>query len=381
MSYKTLADLPDVHSKRVLVRSELNAPLENGAVSDRFRIEQAVPTLVELSRRGARVVVIAHIGRDPEVSLAPVAEVLQELVPSARFVSNLTGDATQAAIDALPAGSVLVLENVRSNEGEKKNDPAFADALATLADYYVDDAFGATHREHASIVGVPARIPGFAGLLLERELIEMNKGLEPETPSLFILGGAKFETKKPLLEAALPRYDHIFIGGALANDFLKAEGFQVGASLVSEGAEKAKELIASGKVVLPVDVVVEGPEGVVTKRADHVGLQDKIVDVGPETITELGVRIGHAKTILWNGPLGLYEGGYIKSTESVAQLVADATGHSIVGGGDTVAAIRELGLAEKFNFLSTGGGAMLDYLVDGKLPGVDALIESAEKFA
>lgn len=374
MSYKTLKDLPDVRGKCVLVRSELNVPLEDGAVADRYRIEKAVPTLTDLSSRGAKVIVVAHIGRDPEASLAPVVEDLKKDVPSAQFVADLTGDAARAAIDALPEGGVLVLENVRSNECEKKNDPEFAQALASLADFYVDDAFGATHREHASIVGVPQHLPAFAGLLLERELVEMQKGLEPEYPSLFILGGAKFATKEPLLEAAVPRYDTIFIGGALANDFLKAEGFNVGKSLVSdEGAQKAEELLATGKIMLPVDVIVETPDGVFTKRADHVESNDKIVDVGPESITALGVRIAHAKTIIWNGPLGLYEGGYIESTKSVSQLVADVQGHSIIGGGDTVAAIRELGLEDQFNFLSTGGGAMLDYLVDGVLPGVEAL--------
>ncbi|MBP9749709.1 MAG: phosphoglycerate kinase [Candidatus Pacebacteria bacterium] len=372
-SYKTLNDLPDIRGKRVLVRSELNAPVENGVVTDSYRIEQAVPTLRELADRDAKVIVIAHIGRDPSETLAPVADVLRQLIPTVEFVPGLVGEEVSRAVEMLPEGGILLLENVRSEEGETKNDPAFADALAMLADYYVDDAFGATHRAHASIVGVPARLPAFAGRLLERELVEMEKGLQPESPSLFILGGAKFETKEPLLEAALPRYDRVFIGGALANDFLKAEGFVVGKSLVSEGAEKAAELIASGKVLLPVDVVVESPDGVVTKRADHVGPEDTIVDIGPESVTELGVHIAHARTILWNGPLGLFEKGYSKSTESVAQLVADAPGHSIVGGGDTVAAIRELDLADKFNFLSTGGGAMLDYLVDGSLPGVEAL--------
>jgi phosphoglycerate kinase len=241
----------------------------------------------------------------------------------------------------------------------------------------VNDAFGATHRAHASIVGVPARIPGFAGLLLDKEITELSSGLTPETPSLFVLGGAKFATKEPLLEAALPRYERIFIGGALANDFLKAEGFNVGASLVSDqGDEKAKELIASGKLILPVDVTVETPTGVTTKPADQVQNEDKIVDVGPETVTELGTYIAHARTVLWNGPLGLFEGGYVQSTLDVAQLIAAADTHSIVGGGDTVAAIRELGLADRFGFLSTGGGAMLDFLVDGQLPGVDALIAS-----
>ncbi len=373
MFYKTLRDLPDVRGKRVLVRSELNVPIENGVAGDRYRVEMAVPTLRELATRGAKVIVVAHIGRKPEESLAPVYPILRELIPAAQFVPDLVGEKARAAIAELPEGGVLLLENLRSSPGETDNAPAFADALASLADYYVDDAFGAAHRAHASIVGVPARIPGFAGLLLERELTELSKGLTPDHPSLFILGGAKFDTKEPLLEAALPRYDHVFIGGALANDFLKAEGFVVGKSLVSEGENKATELLASGKLLLPLDVVVEGPEGVVTKRADQVGSADTIMDIGPETVTELGVRIAHARTILWNGPLGFYEKGYIKSTESVAALIADAPGHSIVGGGDTVAAIRELGLQDKFAFLSTGGGAMLDYLVDGVLPGVEAL--------
>jgi len=374
MSYKTLTDLPDVRGKRVLVRSELNVPIEDGVVTDTYRIEKAAPTITELASRGARVIVIAHIGRDPATSLAPVAEAFKRFVPSATFVPDLTGDAARAAIEALPEGGVLLLENVRSNEGEKKNDPAFADALASLADIYVDDAFGATHRAHASIVGVPGRLPAYAGLLLARELEEMDKGLNPESPSLFILGGAKFATKEPLLEAALPRYDYIFVGGALANDFLKAEGFVVGTSLVSEGGlDKVQELLATGKILLPADVVVETPAGVHTKRADQVGPEDKIVDVGPESVTELGVKIAHAKTIVWNGPLGLFEGGYANSTKSVAQLVADAPAHSLIGGGDTVAAIRELGLEDQFTFLSTGGGAMLDYLVDGNLPGVEVL--------
>jgi phosphoglycerate kinase len=373
-----LADMPDVRGKRVLVRSELNAPVHEGKVTDRYRVEKAVPTIEWLAGRGAKVIVMAHLGRDPMDTLAPVYQVLRELVPAATFISDVTGSKAQAAVDALPEGGVLLLENVRSDEGEKANTEEFAKQLAAHADYYVDDAFGATHRSHASIVGVPVLVPGYAGLLLERELAELSKGLNPKAPSVFILGGAKFATKEPLLEAALPRYDTIFIGGALANDFLKAEGLNVGASLVSEGSEGVEELLASGKIMLPVDVVVEGPDGVATKLAEHVGPKEMIVDVGPETITELGVRIEHAATILWNGPLGLFEEGYIKSTESLAQLVADASAHSIVGGGDTVAAIRELQLEDKFGFLSTGGGAMLDFLVDGKLPGVDALLSSPE---
>lgn len=369
--------MPDVRGKRVLVRSEFNVPVKDGKAGDRFRIESAIPTLEHLMDRGAKVIVCAHLGRKPEESLSPVYDVLRELIPDARFVRDIVGEEAQKAIEALPEGGVLLLENLRRESGETENSDAFSDALASLADYYVNDAFGVTHRPAASVVGVPARIPGFAGLLLEKELSELSKGLSPTTPSLFILGGAKFETKEPLLEAALPRYDHIFIGGALANDFLKAEGFTVGKSLVSEqGSGKVHELIASGKLILPVDVTVETPRGVEVKHADNVAAEDTIVDVGPETVTLVGGYIRDAHTILWNGPLGLFEKGFTQSTLDIAQLVADASGHSLVGGGDTVAAIRELGLADDFSFLSTGGGAMLDFLVDGKLPGVDALIAS-----
>lgn len=377
-TFRTLNDMGDIRGKRVLVRSELNTPIENGVVTDAYRVENAVPTLQWLKDKGARVIVVAHLGRNPEDSLAPVHEVLKTFIPEARFVADLVGDEAKKAVENLQDGEVLLLENVRSHAGEKENSAEFSQALASLADLYVDDAFGNAHRSDASMVGVPARLPSFAGLLMERELTELAKGLNPESPSLFILGGAKFETKEPLLEAILPRYDTIFIGGALANDFLKAEGLEVGTSLISEGTEKIKELLESGKLLLPVDAVVEEEGGaVITKTVEHILPTDKIVDVGPESITELGMRIAKAKCILWNGPLGMYEGGYTQSTEHTAQLIADASGHAIVGGGDTVACIRDAKLEEKIGFLSTGGGAMLDYLVDGKLPAVEAL-ESKE---
>ncbi len=375
--FRTLKDMPDVSGKKVLVRSELNTPIENGAVADDYRIEKALPTLEWLKERGAKVIVVAHLGRKPEDTLEPVYEVLKHKLPNTKFVKDVVGDMAKEAVSELENGEVLLLENVRSNPGEKENNEEFAHKLAELADYYVDDAFGATHRVHASIVGVPAVITGFAGLLLERELKELEEGLNPSHPSLFILGGAKFDTKEPLLEAILNRYDTIFVGGALANDFLKAEGFNVGKSLVSDSSsDKVVELLSSGRIMLPVDVVVERDGVVLTKSADSLTQEDKIVDVGPESVTELGVRIAHAKFILWNGPLGFYEGGFVNSTKSVAELVADADGRSVIGGGDTVASIKELSLEDKMDFISTGGGAMLDYLVDGILPGVEALKNS-----
>jgi len=373
--FKTLEDIGDVRGKRVIVRSELNTPIENGKVSDNYRIEKAAPTLTWLSERGAKTIVIAHLGRNPEDSLRPVYEELKKILPSAKFVPDLIGEEASGAVASLQEGEVLLLENVRCNEGEKKNDEALSKALACYAEYYVDDAFGATHRSHASVVGIPMHIPSYAGLLVEREIKELSNGLSPESPSLFILGGAKFETKEPLLEAVIERYDNIFIGGALANDFLKAKGYEVGASLVSEGAEGIHELAQSEKIVLPIDVFVEGETAVVVKKVEDVLQNEKIVDIGPESITELGMSIAHAEFLLWNGPLGYYEGGFTESTRETAQLVADAKGYSIIGGGDTVAAIRNLDLEDKMNFISTGGGAMLEFLVRGELPGIKALEE------
>jgi len=372
-TFKTLKDIGDVRGKKVIVRSELNAPIENGKVSDNYRIEKASPTLKKLSELGAKVIVTAHLGRNPEDSLRPVYEELKKVIPSTKFVPDLIGDEARSAIDSLGEGEVLLLENVRCNEGEKNNDEEFGRTLASLADYYVSDAFGAAHREHASVVGIPRHIPSYAGLLMEREIKELKNGLKPESPSLFILGGAKFDTKEPLLKAVVDRYDQVFIGGALANDFLKAKGFEVGASVVSEGAENIHEILESEKILLPTDVVVEGEHGAIRKSIADVGVNEKIVDVGPESITELGMRIARAEFILWNGPLGFYEGGYTEGTRETAQLVAVSKGYSIIGGGDTVAAIRDLDLEEKMNFISTGGGAMLEFLVRGELPGIKAL--------
>ncbi len=373
-TYKTVHDIENLEGKRVLVRSELNTPIENGKVADAYRVENAVPTIRFLSEKGARVIVMAHLGRNPEDSLEPVYKELQKFFPQAQFVKDVVGDEARRAVEALPQGGVLLLENLRSNPGEKENSAEFAQALASLADVYVDDAFGNAHRNDASMTGVPKHLPSYAGLLMERELTELSKGLAPESPSVFILGGAKFETKEPLLEAILPRYDTIFIGGALANDFLKAKGCEVGKSLVSEDVEKIHDVLQSPKILVPKDVVVKEEGGaVVTKPVTSVLPTDTIVDVGRESVQELGARITHARCVLWNGPLGLYEEGYTESTREVARSIAESETHGIVGGGDTVACVRESNLEDKVGFLSTGGGAMLDYLVDGKLPAVDAL--------
>lgn len=368
--------MPDVRGKTVLVRSELNAPIDDGVVTGTYRLEKAVPTLQTLAEKGAKVVVIAHLGRNPEDSLAPVHTAFKALLPEMQFVPDLLGEQASDMIAGLQEGDILLLENVRSDAREKENKETFSKALAAYADFYVDDAFGVMHRTHASVVGIPAHIPGYAGKLVEYEVNGLQKALTPESPSLFLLAGAKFETKEALLKTAVERYDQIFIGGALANDFLKAKGHEVGTSLTSSDTGHISSLLKKENILLPRDVRVENAHGVFVKNIDQVQADDKIVDVGPETITELGTYITHAKDIIWNGPFGLFEAGHIKSTEEVAQLVADSDSHSMVGGGDTVSAIRKLGLEEQFTFISTGGGAMLDFLVDGELPGLEALKQS-----
>jgi phosphoglycerate kinase len=378
-TFHTLTDMPDVRGMRVLVRSELNVPLaKDGSVQDAYRIEQALPTIKRLAARGARVVVCAHIGRDPVDSLELVAEhIRQHYVSRLQFVSDVVGEKAQRAVAGLQEGDVLLLENVRSHEGEATNDAAFARALAAHGELFVSDAFGATHRAHASIVGVAAHLPSYAGLLLEKELRALERGLVPQSPSLFVLGGAKFATKEALLHVALERYDTVLLGGALANDFLKARGNEVGVSLVGEGGAAVAEMAQHPKLLLPVDVVVRNAAGEVrTVLVDAVAPDEAIVDIGPETVALVGHKVREAETIIWNGPMGLYEEGFTSGTQGVAEHVAREEGDSLVGGGDTVAAIRELGLQDQFSFLSTGGGAMLDYLVDGHLPGVEALLRS-----
>jgi phosphoglycerate kinase len=375
LSIKSLRDAGNVTGKRVLVRADLNVPIKDGVVTNNYRIKKALPTIEYLRSHGARVIVVSHLGRDPDESLKPVYEAMQGMIQLS-FVPKLLGSDVQEAISKMNNGDVLLLENLRSDAREGEGDDAFAQELAALADMYVNEAFSASHREHASIVGIPKYIKGFAGLQFEEEVKHLSKALTPESPSLCILGGAKFETKEAFIKAVLVRYDHVFLGGALANDAFAAQNLPVGRSLVSEHPEGLVPLLEDAKIMLPVDVTVDGPSGVAVRKPGDVHADEAILDAGPETVTELGRFIAHAKTILWNGPVGNFENGFSMQTESIARLVAESPAQSYIGGGDTEAAIEKLGIAEHFTFVSTGGGAMLDFLVDGKLPGIDALVAS-----
>jgi phosphoglycerate kinase len=360
--------------KRVLVRSDFNLPLnKKGDVADTYRLKRGWETIAFLAGHGARVIAMSHIGRDPEESMEPVARAAQQF-GKVTFVPDLTGHVAQAAISSMRDGEVILLENLRRDPRETENDEAFARELAALADIYVDDAFAAAHRAHASIVGVPRFLPHYAGLLVKDELAHLDEARKPVSPSFAILGGAKFETKAPLITTLLANYDHVFIVGALANDVFKAKGYPVGRSLISKELPSA-EVLQHPHFLAPVDVTVESEDGQSrVKRPEEVEPGDNIVDVGPDSVAAIAPYITGAKFILWNGPTGMYEKGYVHYTRSIAELIAESSAKKVIGGGDTVAAIEESKVPEeKLGFLSTGGGAMLEYLLKGSLPGIAAL--------
>ncbi|HUY62265.1 MAG TPA: phosphoglycerate kinase [Candidatus Paceibacterota bacterium] len=380
---RSIRDIKLLENIPVLVRAPLNVPIENGGVANDYRLRRAIPTIQFLATHGARVILISHIGEKGAETLAPVADALAKLIPNVSFCAHTIGPAARDAVRALAPGHVLVLENLRRHKGERDNDPAFAKDLAALADAFVEDSFDTCHRAHASIVGVPKLLPSYAGLLLEEEMAALTAALTPKHPSLAVIGGAKFSTKEGVLMKLLERYDHVLIGGALASDFLKASGQEVGKSLVSEAdLAHVRALLSNERLVLPSDalVVAAADVGAADARARArvvtnigIGPDDVILDEGPATSAHATALARAAKSVLWNGPLGNYENGFIDATDSLARAVAATSAHSVVGGGDTIASIENLGLLAQFSFVSTGGGAMLDFLAQGTLPGIQAL--------
>jgi phosphoglycerate kinase len=384
---RTVRDIGVLKNIPILVRASLNVPVENGKVMNDYRLRRGLATLRFLAERGARVILISHLGEKGTETLKPVAEALATLIPGVSFFGETIGERVRAAVHDLPIGNILVLENLRRDQGEVKNSHAFAQELAALADVFVEDSFDTCHRMHASIVGVPALLPSYAGLLLEEEVLELTRALTPSRQSLAVIGGAKFITKEAVLEKLIETYEHLFVGGALANDFLKAAGHEVGKSLVSDADEGAiKKLLANQKLVIPVDSLVI-PASMLGSADAHaharvapngdVKPDEIILDHGPGTLALLDGIAKKAKAILWNGPLGNYENGFVDATNGLAEAIADSGAHSVVGGGDTIAAIEGLGLLPRFSFVSTGGGAMLDFLAQGTLPGIEALAAHA----
>lgn len=394
----TLDDLSTdaLRDRRVLVRVDFNVPLDGDQVIDTTRLDEALPTLRELSEAGARVILISHCGRPKGTrnlaySLRPVADKLSQLMGSPiRFADDCVGEPAQTAVKALAAGDICLLENLRFHAGETKNDSDMADQLAQLADIYVGDAFGTAHRAHASVVGAAERLPvRVAGRLMVRE-VESLGGLlgEPARPFVGILGGAKIEGKIDTLENLLPRLDVLLLGGGMANTFLAARGYGLARSLVEpERVGLAKELLeraeASGtKILLPVDVIVTDdlgqPRRIENVAAERIPEGTMAVDIGEETRRLFAVECRQAGTLFWNGPLGVFEKPpFDAGTQTVAESLADCPGFTVIGGGETVAAVRRAGVADQLGHVSTGGGASLELLAGKTLPGVDILEKEA----
>jgi len=388
---KTLRDLGDLDGRRVLVRVDFNVPLENGAVADDLRIRAALPTIEELRRRGARIVLVSHLGRpkdrEPSLSMAPVGARLGELLATpVRVAPGVVGDDVRAAVDELRDGDLLLLENVRYEPGETKNDPGLAAELASLADVYVDDAFGAAHRAHASTEGVARLVDErAAGLLLEREVNTLMGVLEdPARPLVSVLGGAKVSDKIGVIDRFRESADTILIGGAMCFPFLAAQGHSVGDSLCAEeDVELARRTLDSGsdaraELRLPVDLVIgeRFAEDAEALELDGLDVPDGWMglDIGPRTAAAYSRVIADAGTVFWNGPMGAFElAPFAAGTRAVAEAVAAAPGTTVVGGGDSGAALHRFGLADRVTHLSTGGGATLELIEGNELPGVEAL--------
>ena len=388
MKKKTVRDI-DVKGKRVLVRVDFNVPLKGDKVTDDTRIRAALPTIQYLLEKGSAVILMSHLGRpkegpDPKYSMKPTAIRLAELLGKpVAFSDDCVGPKAEAAASALKPGDVLVLENTRFYKGETKNDPKLAEQMAKLAEVYVNDAFGSAHRAHASTEGVTRFLPAVAGFLMEKELDYLGGVMEnPRRPFLAILGGAKVSDKIGVISSLLDKADTLLIGGGMANTFLKAKGLVVGDSLVEdEVLGTAKELMAKAgsRMLLPVDVVIaqamEADSATQTVAVARVPAGWRILDVGPETVKKFKEALLSAKTVVWNGPMGVFEmPPFAAGTKAVAAALADLKGATtVVGGGDSVAAVTQAGLAERISHISTGGGASLEFLEGKPLPGVVAL--------
>ncbi|MFA5773593.1 MAG: phosphoglycerate kinase [Candidatus Paceibacterota bacterium] len=371
---KSIKDLKNLFGKRVILRADLNVPIKDGKVLDNFRIKKVIPTILYLQKKGAKVIIISHIGDDGKESLLPVAQVIKKYIKTIEFIKTpIFSDETEKRINSLKKREIILLENLRTETGEKKNSPSFARALSRYGEIYVNDAFSVSHREHASIVGITKYLSGYAGLQFLDEVENLSKVFNPAHPFLFILGGAKFETKIPLIKKFLRSADNIFIGGAIANDFFRAKGYEVGVSLVDDGNFQIPVLLKAKNLIIPIDVVAtKNSKNRITKPSEVIS-DENIVDIGPQTVLILKDLINKAGFILWNGPLGKYEDGFGGATEEVLKIVSKCKAQSVIGGGDIVALISKLKIESKLGFVSTGGGATLEFLAKGTLPGIRAL--------
>ncbi len=381
----------DVRGQRVFVRVDFNVPLDNGTITDDTRIRASLPTINLLRERGAKIILASHLGRpkgqiQESMRLAPVAGALSQLLGvDVTYARDVVGDDARRAAAGLGSGDVALLENLRFDPREEKNGSDFAQELASLADLYVNDAFGTAHRAHASTVGMTAFLPSAAGLLLQAEVDALSRVVEhPEKPFALILGGAKVSDKIGVIDHLLEKVDLVLIGGGMANTFLKARGLAIGRSLVEEdNVEVAADVIRRARdvnveLLLPVDAVVAdkmtADANIATVGADNVPAGMAIYDIGPESVDAFAAALKPARTIVWNGPMGVFElAPFSNGTRGVAQAVADSTGFTLIGGGDSVAAVEQMGVADRISHISTGGGASLEFLEGKTLPGIAAL--------
>lgn len=369
---KLIKSLKNLKGKRVLLRVDFNLPMKKGKIEDDFRIRKALPTIKFLQKSGAKVILMTHFGQGGE-SLNAVAKVLNNFI-KARLVNDIYGLKAKRAVAQMKNGEVVLLQNLRNDKGEQKCEKIFALNLSKLGDKYVNEAFSVSHRRDASIVLLPKLLPSYAGIQLEREVVNLSRVFKhTKHPFLVILGGAKFSTKMPLIKKYLKLADHVFIGGALANDFFKAKGYEVGKSLVDQTNYDISSLLKSKKIILPEYIIVKKDNKLFKKHVDEIEKNEIILDSGPETIKMLTPLVKKAKMILWNGPLGKFEDGGGRSTRDLLKLVSLSKAESILGGGDTAVLIDQMKMENKFYFVSTGGGATLDFLVDGNLVGIKAL--------
>ena len=394
----TVKDIKNLKGKRVVLRLDFNVPIKNGKIVETMRIDRAMPTVEYLVKKKARVIILSHIGKDASSSLKPVVQYLNTLPATTYrskkiggdggretmkvgFVPDFRSEAAHAVVDGLAEGGVVVFENLRLDSREEENDPALAKLLASFGEVYVNDAFAVSHRAHASVVGITKYLPSYIGFLIEDEIKHLSMALKPKHPFLFILGGAKFETKMPLLKKFLKRADQIFVGGILANDFLHDEGLETGKSALDKYNFNLTPLLKKGKIILPIDVVVKNPDGKKTavKNINALSPEDSIMDVGPATIKNLAGILKKTKLAVWNGPLGYYEGGFDKGSIALLNAITESKATSIIGGGDTAVIVEKLGIEKKLSFVSTGGGATLDYLEDGKLPALEAIAKCKKR--
>lgn len=375
----------DISSKKFLMRVDFNVPISNGEIVEDMRLKAAIPTIDLLTAGGAKIILISHLEVEESGLLGKngmeiVAKYFNEkLNRNVQFINgnDVIDDAVVSAVSNMNNGEIILLNNLRINSGEKNNDENFSKRLASLADFYINEAFSVSHRKHASIVGVPMLLPHFAGIELLKEINSLKTAINPPHPFVFILGGAKFNTKLPLIKKFLDKADYVILGGALVNDVYKSKGYNIGKSLVSDGDIDISDIVNNEKIILAKDVVVyndENVDNIYIKKIEEVSDGDVICDLGPSILIDLKNIISNASFVLWNGPLGNYEKGFKDQTVACANILVESKVKGAIGGGDTIAAIKNVDKDLDLNlFISTGGGAMIDFLINESLPGIDAL--------